>query len=55
MVGKRTHLQVIPQQSTQNTANLGSLSPAVTRTLSTSQSFQTFLKHNVGNPDYSAL
>ena len=24
--------------------------PAVTRTLSTSQSFQTFLKHNVGNP-----
>ena len=22
MVGKRTHLQVIPQQSTQNTANL---------------------------------
>ena len=24
--------------------------PAVPRTLSTSQSFQTFLKHNVGNP-----
>ena len=27
--------------------------PAVTRTLSTLQSFQTFLRHNVGNPVYN--
>ena len=26
--------------------------PSVMRTLSTSRSFQTFLKHNVGNPDW---
>ena len=31
------------------------LRPGVTRTLSASQSFQTFLRHNVGNPVYNWL